>query len=129
MIEGPMQRPNLPLFRREAPWMVMLLLGLAPWLVVPDLAQVREAWDSPWFMAVALPVITLGAAIGGWLSPTRAWLMAPAAITGQFVGLFAKAPPANPVFLIMGSITMFILHAPALGAALGAAAVRRRLDR
>ncbi|MFM7810038.1 MAG: hypothetical protein ACKPEA_19245, partial [Planctomycetota bacterium] len=68
-------------------------------------------------------------AIGGWISPSRSWMVPLSAVAGQFVGWLLKAPPDNPVFLVLGMVTMLILHAPALGASLAAAALRRRLDR
>lgn len=123
-----MHPPSMPLFRREAPWMLMMLLGLAPWLFLPELAKVREAWDSPLFMMGVLPTVTLAAAIAAWIAPERAVLMAPAAVVGQLVGLFSRTPTVSPLW-IMGAIFMLVLHAPALGAALASAALRRRLDR
>jgi hypothetical protein len=124
-----MQPSSMPLFRREAPWLLVFVLGLTPWLFLADLAKVREAWDSPLFMTMVLPAITLCCAIGGWISPSRSWMVPLSAVAGQFVGWLLKAPPDNPVFLVLGMVTMLILHAPALGASLAAAALRRRLDR
>ncbi len=107
----------------------MVPLGLAPWMFMPAITGAREAWDTPVYFVGVLPALALAAAIGAWISPSRAWLLAPAAVVGQVIGLLSTHPPTQSPLWILGVIMLCITHAPVLGVALGSAAIRRKLDR
>lgn len=107
----------------------MVLLGLAPWRLIPAITEAREAWDTPIYFIGVLPALTGAAGIGAWIAPSRAWLLAPAAVAGQIVGLLSLHPPTQSPLWIMGIIMLGITHLPVLCAALAFGALRRRWSR
>lgn len=107
----------------------MVLLGLAPWRLIPAITAAREAWDTPIYFVGVLPALTVAAGIGAWISPSRAWWLAPAAVAGQVVGLLSLHPPTQSPLWIMGIIILCVTHLPVLCAALACGALQRRLSR
>src|SRR5262245_57204584 len=74
------------------PWVATLALGFAGWIALGALTHRREAWDGAWYFLALLPALSICAGIAGWLSPRRAWLVAPALAAGQFAALFVQNP-------------------------------------
>jgi peptidoglycan/LPS O-acetylase OafA/YrhL len=110
---------------KNLPWIAMFVLGFTTWTAFGALTQRREAWDDPLYFFTLLPVLSILAGVAGWLSPRRAWLVAPALAVSQLVALFVQNPGGSnlwPITLVL----LAMLHVPALLLALLGSWMRRR---
>lgn len=63
--------------------------GVGVWVLVCVVSGEREAWDSPWYMFVGMPVVCAVAAGLGYLEPARPWRWGLLPMMGQAVWMFA----------------------------------------
>ena len=97
--------------------------GFAVWAVLSlaagrmDTAAfvVREAWDTPAYFLVGLPVLFAGAGVAGWLQPARVWRWALLVVAGQAVAMALIHQPGTGLGLLPLAI-VFIGAAAVAGA-------------
>jgi hypothetical protein len=97
-------------------------IGAVTWIVVAILDGRREAWDSPFYFTVALPVLVLAVASVSYLVPVRVWRWAMFPFWAQAIVAFLQNPGANllPLGLIVFSIFGAVFLLPAnIGALIG----------
>ena len=78
--------------------------GAATWFGVAALGGVREAWDSPWFASLGLPVAYGACLVLGFHGSRQAWRW-PALVFGA---LFASAVVATPGGLSLWPLTLIL---------------------
>lgn len=105
-------------------WVMLTSVGVgaATWIAVSTLGGRREAWDSPLYFTVALPVIAITASVLAYRVPVRVWRWAMFPFWAQALVAFVQDPTANllPLGLIVFSILGAICLVPAsIGAAIG----------
>jgi hypothetical protein len=104
--------------------------GAAAWIAVAQASGRREAWDSPLYFTVAVPVVCLLSALLGFLEPRRSWRWGVTPLAGQFAWMLASEGPGN--LLPLGVIVFAVWSLPSvLTARLGAFVagfVRRSAD-
>jgi hypothetical protein len=117
------------------PGLLLVLIGFAgwtlfslwPWLVhANEPFRIREAWDTPLFWRVGVPVMLLAQAAGGALSGGKAWWQPFWMLGGFFAAVLLVHPGGSdfgplPLTLILIGIPGYLalLAATAIGRALG----------
>ena len=107
------------------PWIAAFALGFAAWFALAAVSDRRESWDDPLYFIALLPALSICAGVAGWLSPHRAWLVAPALAAGEFAGLCVQNPGGGNLWPLTLAI-LGALHVPALLCALLGSRLRRR---
>jgi len=79
---------------------VWAVLSLAAGRVYDGAFMVREAWDTPVYFTVGLPVLLAGAGIAGWLRPERVWRWALLVVAGQAVAMALIHPAGSGLGLV-----------------------------
>lgn len=74
-----------------------LLFGALVWLATGIASGGREAWDSPLYVAVALPLLVLVAASAGVIAPHGAWRWGLGLAAGQGTVLILGMGSATPL--------------------------------
>lgn len=110
---------------KNLPWIAAIVLGFVAWFVLAAVTVRREAWDDPRYYLALLLALSIYAGVAGWLSPERAWLVAPALAAGQFAGLCVQNPGGSNLWPLSLAI-IGALHVPALLLALLGGRLRRR---
>ena len=92
---------------------------------------VREAWDTPAYFSVGLPVLLAGAGVAGWLQPDRVWRWALLVVAGQAVAMALIHPPGSGLGLL--PLTIVFIGLPlalvlTIAAIVGAVISRRGWD-
>jgi hypothetical protein len=103
------------------------LVGLASWIIVMALEDVREAWDSPTYFVGALPLMLLASGFLGWIVPGRAWWLGLAMVIPQVVITAVMAESDNllgPGILLFGAVAALCAGCAHLGARLFSAATK-----
>ncbi|WP_447980447.1 hypothetical protein [Candidatus Nitrospira bockiana] len=97
--------------RRDAAIAALLaLLGLVVWLSASLLSGQREAWDSPYFANLGVPILAFAAAGAGFLRPARPWLWSVCPVLLQPVALYWGHPPLEGEFGPLG-LLVFLIYA------------------
>ena len=102
-------------------------VGAVTWLVVIQIGDRREAWDSPLYFTIGLPVIALVAGVVSYFAPVRVWRWALFPFFAQALVMCALASDFGllPLGLIAFSIIGCICLIPArIGAAMSRKASR-----
>jgi hypothetical protein len=94
--------------RSNAAAMVAVGAGFAVWAVLSLAAgrmvdgrfMVREAWDTPAYFTVGLPVLLAGAGIAGWHRPERVWRWALLVVAGQAAAMALIHPAGSGLGLL-----------------------------
>ncbi len=97
-------------------------IGAALWIAVSVFGGRREAWDSPLYFQMVLPLAALTAGAVAYRAPVRAWRWAMFPFWAQAFVAFLQNPTANllPLGLILFSVFGAICLIPAsIGARLG----------
>lgn len=63
--------------------------GIAGWILAMKLGHRREAWDSPLYWSVAMPMMWVTTAVLAWIGPRRAWRWAVIPFAAQFTWMIA----------------------------------------
>ncbi len=79
---------------------VWAVLSLAAGRMVDGRFIVREAWDTPAYFKLGLPVLLAGAGVAGWLWPKRVWRWALLVVAGQGVAMALIHPPGTGLGLL-----------------------------
>jgi hypothetical protein len=96
----------------------------ALWLLVAALGGRAEAWDSPLYFTVAVPLAVAVAALFGALAPQRAWRWGGWLMAGQATALLFSAGPGS--LLPLGLALFAVLALPCMASGLLGAWLRRR---
>ena len=105
--------------------------GAIVWAGLSLAAGGREAWDTPAYWLIGIPVFAVVAAVAGYLAPVRVWRWPVWMALGQMVTLFLIRPGTGlglfPLALLFVGLPMVVfLTVPAL---IGGAIARRGWDR
>lgn len=76
--------------------------GLAVWLTIRRVTGLREAWDSPAYLLVGLPVMVVIAAAGAFISPRTRFAVGFAVVSLQFAVLLGSEWNMGPLPWIGG---------------------------
>jgi hypothetical protein len=127
-----MSQARLTLRSSWLPGLVLALIGFAmwtlfslwPWLMTAGAPfRIREAWDTPQFWQVGVPVMLLAQIVGAVLSDDRiSWQ--PLGMLGGLLAGIALVRPSGGDFGML-PVAMILIGAPAYAALLAAAAVGR----
>jgi hypothetical protein len=102
-------------------------VGAVTWLLVSFFGGRREAWDSPLYFMVVMPVVAMTAAAVAFYVPSRPWRWAMLPFAGQAIVAFLQNPTAN--LMPLGLIVFFVLGLVCLVPTWVAAFAGRRLMR
>ena len=105
--------------------LIAALAGAGLWLALAALGGRAEAWDSPLYFPVGLPLAILVAALLGALAPVRAWRWGGWLMGGQGAALLLTVGPGS--LLPLGLVLFAVLALPCMLGALAGAWLRRRL--
>ncbi|MGE5148041.1 MAG: hypothetical protein ACM3N5_14905 [Candidatus Eiseniibacteriota bacterium] len=101
------------------------LVGAGLWIVLAAVGNYAEAWDSPLYFPVGLPLAVLIAALLGALAPRRAWRWGGWLMGGQGAALLVSTGVGS--LLPLGAVLLAVLSVPCMLAALAGGWLRRRL--
>lgn len=104
--------------------LIAALAGAALWMMFAALGGYAEAWDSPLYFPMALPLSVVSAAFLGALAPQRAWRWGGWLMGGQAAALLMSAGPGS--LLPLGLALFALLALPCMAASLLGAWLRRR---
>lgn|SRR5690554_704255 len=107
--------------------MVQLLAALSGaviWVALAALGGRVEAWDSPLYFPVGMPVALLAAGLFGAAAPKRAWRWGGWLMVGEAVALLLTTGPG--ALLPLGLVLFAVLSLPCMVAALIGAWLGRR---
>jgi peptidoglycan/LPS O-acetylase OafA/YrhL len=100
-------------------------VGAALWLMLAAFGGRVEAWDSPLYFPVGMPLAILLAGMLGMMWPRRAWRWGGWLMGGQAAALLLSAGPGS--LLPLGAILFAVLALPCMLAAAVGGWLRRRL--
>jgi hypothetical protein len=101
------------------------LVGAGLWVVLAAVGGYAEAWDSPLYFPVGLPLAIAIAALLGALAPKRAWRWGGWLMGGEGAALLVTVGPGS--LLPLGLVLLVVLAVPCMLAALAGGWLRRRL--
>lgn len=78
---------------------VTAVVGLAVWVGITVVSGEREAWDSPLFFVVGLPVMMCASGVAGYIEPGPSWLWGIAVVCLQPIALLYYSEP-GPLFVV-----------------------------
>jgi len=104
--------------------LIAALAGAGLWLALAAVGGRVEAWDSPLYFPVGLPLAVVAAAVLGALAPRRAWRWGGWLMAGQGTALLVSAGPGS--LLPLGLVLFALLALPCMAGALVGAWLRRR---
>jgi hypothetical protein len=81
-------------------FVVWTVLSLAAGRVYDGTFMVREAWDTPAYFSVGLPILLAGAGIAGWLRPERVWRWALLVVAGHVAAMVLIHPAGTGLGLL-----------------------------
>lgn len=110
-------------------WAVLTTTGVGAltWLAVSAFGGRREAWDSPLYFMMAMPLVAMIVAAVSYHVPSRPWRWAMLPFAGQALVAFLQNPTAN--LMPLGLIVFFVLGLVCLVPAKVAALVGQRMSR
>ncbi len=87
--------------------LLCLLTGIALELGIHALSRRREAWDSPLYWTIGLPVVAVGAAAVGFLWRDRDWLWTLVIVPNQVMTMMLRNGEISglwPLTVILSSV-------------------------
>jgi hypothetical protein len=102
-----------------------LLTGVALEIGVHALSGRREAWDSPLFWALGLPLAALVSGTLGYLANRRAWIWTLLIVPGQVTAMVVRSGELGGLWPLMVALSA-ILSAPFVFVAFVASMLRPR---
>jgi hypothetical protein len=114
-----------------AGFLVWTILSLAAGQMQGGRFVVREAWDTPAYFSLGLPLLLAGSALAGGLAPVRVWRWPLLAAAGQVIAMGLVHPPGTdlalaPVAVVFIGLPLIVVMT--LAAVLGAVIARRGWD-
>ncbi len=107
---------------------IAVAIGVLVWVGVSEVSGRREAWDSPFYFSVGIPVMCVAAACLAYVEPDRSWRWAVLPFAAQAAWLVLSQGLGN--MFPLGFVVFAILAIPALLATrLGVFLARRRAKR
>jgi hypothetical protein len=100
------------------------LAGASLWLALAAMGGRAEAWDSPLYFPIGLPLAVVTAALLGAVAPRRAWRWGGWLMAGQGTALLFTAGPGS--LLPLGAVLFALLALPCMLGAVVGAWLRRR---
>jgi hypothetical protein len=107
---------------------VWAILSLAAGQMQGGRLIVREAWDTPAYFILGLPLLLAVAAISGGLAPVRVWRWPLLTAAGQVVAMVLVHPPGTDLALAPVAVVFIgvpLIVAMTLAAVVGAVIARR----
>jgi hypothetical protein len=105
-------------------WLITVAaaIGILVWVVVSAVASKREAWDSPLYFVVGIPLLCVVAAVLALIEPDHPWKWAVVPLAAQAAWMFmaqgfGNLAPLGVLFFGVLAIPLFI--AARIGAFLG----------
>lgn len=92
-----------------------LLSGIFVWIALTVTSGRKEAWDSPWFFSVGLPIVCAVSMVLAFFSPARSWRWGIIPTVGQFLCLLVSQGPGN--LFPLGIVAFGVLSLPSIVAA------------
>ena len=80
------------------------------WVLVCAVSGEKEAWDSPWYMVVGMPVVCAVAAGLGYVEPARPWRWGLLSTMAQAVWMFATQGFGNLWLLGVGFFLLLVVR-------------------
>jgi len=105
-------------------YVIAIMIGVLTWGVISLISGRKEAWDSPSYFSVGMPVVCAASAILGFIESQKAWRWGIAPLVGQFFWMLFTQGPGN--LLPLGLIAFGVLSVPSIITAKIGAFVRRR---
>jgi hypothetical protein len=105
--------------------LIAALAGAGIWIALAAVSGRAEAWDSPLYFPVGLPLAIAVAALLGAVAPGRAWRWGAWVMGGQAAALLLTVGPGS--LLPLGLVLFAVLALPCMLGALAGAWLRRRL--
>lgn len=84
-------------------FVITSLIGLGVWVGISIISGKEEAWDSPLFFVLGLPIMILASGIAGYIDPGGFWLWGIAVVILQPVALLINSE-IGP-FILVGFFT------------------------
>lgn len=116
--------------RIGAAYFFAVISGAAVWVVCAAVSGKVEAWDSPLYWSLGVPLLYLLAAVLGYLAPDKPWRWSALAFGAQLVVMLVLSLFVGGGFglLPLGVIVFAILALPGIGLAWMSAFFRRRFS-
>jgi len=106
---------------------VSIASGAVVWLGTMAVSSTREAWDSPLYFSVGMPLIMIVAGVFGYLAPARAWRWGVLPMAAQ-AGIITAMNPTGSL-MPLGLILFAVQSLPCIGAAYLGVLVRKIASR
>ena len=105
-------------------YVIAIMIGVLTCGVISMISGRKEAWESPSYFSVGMPVVCAASAILGFIESQKAWRWGIAPLVGQFFWMLFTQGPGN--LLPLGLIAFGVLSVPSIITAKIGAFVRRR---
>lgn len=89
-----------------------LFSGIFVWTALSVTSGRKEAWDSPWYFSVGLPIVCVVSMVLAFFSPARSWRWGIIPTAGQFLCLLLSQGPGN--LLPLGIVAFGVLSLPSI---------------
>ena len=93
--------------RRAAMLASLFLLGLGLWVGIVMTSGRREAWDSPRYFTIALPLCVAAAGVAGFVIPGSAWAVGAALVAPQALALVLGSREIGSMWV--GGLIFFLI--------------------
>ena len=95
-------------------WLYTLAVGtgILTWAAISAMSGRREAWDSPSYFSVGIPVVCLMSAVLGYIEPLKPLRWGVAPLVGQFSWMLVTQGPGN--LLPLGIVVFGVLSIPSI---------------
>jgi hypothetical protein len=110
-------------------WLVVIAgaIGISIWVVVSTVSSKSEAWDSPLYLVVGMPLLCVVAGVFAFIEPNNPWKWAVVPLAAQAVWMFMTQGIGN--LAPLGVLFFGVLAIPLLIAArIGAFFAKRRAN-
>jgi hypothetical protein len=110
---------------RRTTILLSVAIGMALELGIHALSGRREAWDSPLYWTVGLPIAGVAALVIGWLARRRDWLWTVLIVPGQVLTMMLRSAEISGL-LPLTVVLSAVLSAPFVIAAFVGSLLRPR---
>jgi hypothetical protein len=89
-----------------------LLSGTFVWIALSVTTGRKEAWDSPLYFSVGIPIVCAVSMVLAFFSPARSWRWGITPTAGQFLWMLVSQGPGN--LLPLGIVAFGVLSVPSI---------------